>query len=307
MISLLLTLFISLFSLGASINSIEEPKENIIYLNDNINYKGLKEYDDYAVLSSYELCNHVTFNALKAVIIDTMNAFPLDEGNTFTGGYYYNSIIFCDVNLNNLTSFNTLCYYYSETDHERIYILSYSYNESTQRYDIRSFYISSYTTGYMTFRTLHVPSYQGNPYQFPYSYYSGSLYTQNSEFEQFIKVYKKDPINADHLDNDYYKACTDLNYYDDINNAYNDGYDNGYGTGYQTGYNEGLAHADYDSTALTVFTGIVSIALTPINMFLKIFNFEILGINLTGLISGILTLAVVVIIIRLILGGKKDD
>ena len=87
-------------------------------------------------------------------------------------------------------------------------------------------------------------------------------------------------------------------------NGYNDGYSNGYQGGYNSGYNAG---ANTDATASTIFTGILDVALIPVNVFLTIFNFDVFGINIAGIVSALLTISVVVIIFRFLFGGKKDD
>lgn len=82
------------------------------------------------------------------------------------------------------------------------------------------------------------------------------------------------------------------------------GYNKGYQDGYVDGFNEGFSS---DSTAVTIFNGILNIALVPINLFLGMFNFEILGINISGMVSAILSVCLVIIVIRFITGKKQGD
>lgn len=90
--------------------------------------------------------------------------------------------------------------------------------------------------------------------------------------------------------------------------GYTVGYDEGSGFGYQTGFNDGFTDAyNQDTTAATIFTGILEVGLLPINVFLLIFNYEVFGINISGLVSGLLTIAVVLIIIRLILSKSGGN
>lgn len=86
-------------------------------------------------------------------------------------------------------------------------------------------------------------------------------------------------------------------------NGFNDGYSNGYSEGYSEGY---LSGQDVDSTASTIFTGIIDVGLLPINFFLQILNFEVFGINIGGFVSALMTIAIVVIILRVVMGGKND-
>jgi hypothetical protein len=83
-------------------------------------------------------------------------------------------------------------------------------------------------------------------------------------------------------------------------------YENGYADGYIDGFTAG---SDIDNTAVTIFSGILNIALVPINFFLAMFNFEILGINMSALVSSILSVCLIVIIVRIIFGKKSggDD
>lgn len=91
------------------------------------------------------------------------------------------------------------------------------------------------------------------------------------------------------------------------NTGYNDGFSAGESTGYQTGYTAGLSDGQqYDDTALTIFTGIIEVGLLPVNIFLQMFNYEIFGINISGVVSALLTISIVIIIVRFLL-GKKDD
>lgn len=86
--------------------------------------------------------------------------------------------------------------------------------------------------------------------------------------------------------------------------GYEDGYFNGYGQGSIDGYTEGTSEAAaQNSTAITIFSGILNIGLMPINFFLGILNFEVFGINIGGLVAGFLTIAVALIITRIIFSG----
>jgi len=99
---------------------------------------------------------------------------------------------------------------------------------------------------------------------------------------------------------DGYNSGYDIGYTDGVasqQSAISEAYSNGYSTGYDEG-------SSVNSTAVTIFSGILQVALVPINFFLAIFNFEILGINLSAFIKGIFTIAMTIIIIRTIFGGK---
>lgn len=106
-------------------------------------------------------------------------------------------------------------------------------------------------------------------------------------------------------------------------------YEEGYNLGYQQGYNQGFDDTSHDSsliqewyslgfadgyeegievntTASTIFSGILQVALVPVNFFLGIFNFEILGINIRAFVQALLTIALTIVIIKMFTGGKGD-
>ena len=101
---------------------------------------------------------------------------------------------------------------------------------------------------------------------------------------------------------DFYNQIQEF-IYSNTNN-YNDGYQAGYQSGYTEGYTIG---AEQDETATAIFVGIINIALVPINFFLACLNFEVFGINIGGFVSALLTVAIIVIIVRIIVsGGNKN-
>lgn len=89
--------------------------------------------------------------------------------------------------------------------------------------------------------------------------------------------------------------------------TYDRGYNDGRGDGYAEGFIDGIDEgASMDGTVITIFNGILSVALVPINFFLGIFNFEILGINITGFVTALVSVCVVIVLIRLIFGSKAS-
>lgn len=87
-------------------------------------------------------------------------------------------------------------------------------------------------------------------------------------------------------------------------NAFEEGRNVGYGEGYSVGYSEGYSS---DSTIASISTAIMQVGVLPINLFLAFFNYEILGINIAGLVGGALTVACLVIALRTIIGTNKGD
>ena len=106
----------------------------------------------------------------------------------------------------------------------------------------------------------------------------------------------------------YTSSSYDLGYQAGKTDGYSEGFQAGEYSGKQIGYADGIEYAhSQDHTALTIFTGICTVAMLPVNMFLTIFNFEVFGINIGGFISSFLTIAIVIIIIRMVTGKKSDD
>lgn len=84
------------------------------------------------------------------------------------------------------------------------------------------------------------------------------------------------------------------------NNGYGEGFDNGENTGYGNGYIAGLETAD-NTTFLSLIGATID---APIKAFRGLFNFELLGVNMISLITGLFTLCVIVAIVKICLGGK---
>lgn len=93
-----------------------------------------------------------------------------------------------------------------------------------------------------------------------------------------------------------YKAGTD--YGNSL--GYSSGYDAGQNVGYQNGYNKGIN----DSDSYTFYNLFGSVLDAPVNVFTSLFNFELLGVNLLGLITGLFTLSFIILLLKLCLGGK---
>ena len=81
-------------------------------------------------------------------------------------------------------------------------------------------------------------------------------------------------------------------------------FDSGETYGYVNGYNEGLNDVGNVAHMNTIFTGIIDIALMPVNFFLKILNFEVFGINIGGFVTGLFTITIVIILFRMFFGGS---
>lgn len=83
-------------------------------------------------------------------------------------------------------------------------------------------------------------------------------------------------------------------------NIYNSGFESGKTAGYNDGYNAGK-----DVSGNYTFLGLIGAVFdAPIEAFKGLFNFEILGTNMQGFVLALLTLSVIIVIIKIALGGK---
>lgn len=140
------------------------------------------------------------------------------------------------------------------------------------------------------------------------------------------------------LSSNNYEIGRFYGFYDNtqMNVAYSNGYSEGYDVGYNVGYNEGVVrgeenaqnpsssiyqtiygagyqkgyadatnvYSNQSAVANTIFNGIFTVGMLPVNVFLGFMDWEVFGINIGGLVSGLISVAIVVIIIRFILGHK---
>lgn len=91
------------------------------------------------------------------------------------------------------------------------------------------------------------------------------------------------------------------------NEGYQNGYadgekagsETGYGQGYEIGYNAGYSSGQASSTNLWSY--ILTIGQAPFEFMKDMLNFEIFGVDIIGLVSSLLTAALVVTIIRIFL------
>lgn len=114
------------------------------------------------------------------------------------------------------------------------------------------------------------------------------------------------------VDESDYSYVADGGYHDGYVDGFNAGVSEGSQEGRENGYYDGFKDAkelyeNQDATVNSIFQGILSIGLIPVEFFMSIFNFSVLGVNITSIVSAILTLMVLVILMRIILGGKGKE
>lgn len=85
------------------------------------------------------------------------------------------------------------------------------------------------------------------------------------------------------------------------NQAYNDGFSNGRNAGYQQGFNAGVN----DNNDYSFFGLIGAVFDAPISAFKGLLSFEVFGVDMTAFVSSLFALAIIVVIIKIALGGGK--
>ena len=100
--------------------------------------------------------------------------------------------------------------------------------------------------------------------------------------------------------NEGFKGGKTEGYSSGLDEGYSNGFAEGKTNGYDIGYNAGVnAGQDYSFSAL--FGAVFDV---PIQAFKGLFNFEIFGVNMTSFVSSLLALCVIVVIVKICLGGK---
>lgn len=196
----------------------------------------------------------------------------------------------------------------------------FKYTSSTLYYPQVVFYFQSRTATDLTFPQIdNIPTFSVSIEEFNRHFYYTSLLTTKGRIVTFNFGFNDYDFGFDdgYLTgynegyNSGYSSGTDYGY----NNGYDVGYQAGvdsqqqaitdaYNNGYSAGYNDGFST---DSTTATIFSGILQVGMLPVNVLLAIFNFEILGINLSAFISAIFTVCLTVIVIRTVTGGKNSE
>lgn len=114
-------------------------------------------------------------------------------------------------------------------------------------------------------------------------------------------------VSVNDLSGEFYNSGYNNGYLDakegfdeEKTNIYNSGFESGKIAGYNDGYNAGKDVSDNYT-----FLGLIGAVFdAPIEAFKGLFNFDILGVNMQGFVLAMLTLAVIIIVIRIALGGK---
>lgn len=136
-------------------------------------------------------------------------------------------------------------------------------------------------------------------------YLQFSFYSESFNSDLSTRTYYVTP--SDLTDNQYYQEGYSAGQTNGYNTGYNvgqsEGYNQGYNVGQNVGYNSGYTAGSEDSNQYT-FLNLVSATIdAPVKYFQSLFNFELLGVNLQGFLTGLFTLCVIVTVVKLCLGG----
>ena len=136
---------------------------------------------------------------------------------------------------------------------------------------------------------------------------STTFYDLSNELD-FSNLFNQIQNYVDSLNSESYGSFT-TGYDEGYNNGYSQGLEDGGSSGYQTGYADGYSQGvSQDGAMSAIFGGIINIALLPINFFLAMLNFEVFGINIGSFVASLMTIAIVVMVIRMIFsGGNKSS
>lgn len=142
-------------------------------------------------------------------------------------------------------------------------------------------------------------------YDYDFLSLSGSIVNYNSSVKLYSVTYKSlsdyqlgynTGYSTGVIDGSNQTAISKDNYY---SNYYGEG-GNGYNVIYQQGYNDGEESASPESFDNAFKTTAALILNSPYTVLHNVFNFEFLGINIFGLISFLITCAVILFVIKLV-------
>lgn len=211
----------------------------------------------------------------------------------------------CDLKTYNISNDTFTSVFHSNAYNN--YFESSLVNEPNNNLEMSWYLSQTSNNGTLTFSTRWYDSYTDETSGLTVSY-SNPIYGTNA----FVKFPNSMVISFD-LDNLQNQLTNAFNM---ANGGYNTGYEVGYGvgssegfaSGYESGYADGFASGvETDETAFTIFNGILTIGMIPINVFLAMFDFTVLGINISNFVMSLLTVLVTIWVIRVITGSGGNE
>lgn len=255
--------------------------------------------------------NHSLYNSAYATAYPYFIEFDLETYlNTLQEQDFYNAYFSTLFSLDNyfltitdnVNLFNSF-YYYSMNDDPNIMNLYIEMNLNL----IGHIFSASYTNVVSNFPYKDINNFIYSSFDNQKTYYLTAGGINNTFIRNYTSSNTINTLNAIYNDGELFKATYKSPSNENFTNGYNQGFKDGEKTGYSNGYSNGLNDGIKDNTIFNIFNGILNIAMVPVNFFLSIFNFEILGINMAGFVSALLTISIVIFLLRLIKGSKTDD
>lgn len=266
----------------------------------------------FCALNQYGIFNHSLYNSAYATAYPYFIEFNLETylADTLQEQDYYNAYFLTLFSLDNyyltitdnVNLFNSF-YYYSMNDYPETMNLYIEMNLNLIGRDFTSSY--SNVVADFPYKDIYNRVYSSFENQKTYYLTKGGI--NNTFLRNYTSANTVNILNAIYNDGELFKATYKSPSNENFTNGYNQGYKDGEKTGYSNGYSNGLNDGIKDNTVFNIFNGILNIAMVPVNFFLSIFNFEILGINMAGFVSALLTISIVIFLLRLIKGSKTDD
>lgn len=131
----------------------------------------------------------------------------------------------------------------------------------------------------------------------------GSLSTWNTTRWWEYRVYYLN-ANTQYNNNDYYKQGFYNGQQQGLSIGQTEGYNNGFNAGQTEGFNAGYVEGLNTGSNFTFNSLISSVIDVPVRTFTNLFDFDLLGVNLASFFYALLTMCVVIVILKLALGGK---
>ena len=237
-------------------------------------------------------------------------SFSTNEDGRYIGfdAYYSDTNISSSNNILNLSTFTDYGVWHFVSDYVAYpynnYIFYVYYLEQNFNFNVVRIEISGglgWGTDNIYVNTIYF--YDNNGYSFKFEV----VMSKNNEVVNpyyYLPTSRTYYLTGDISSDSYYQQGYQTGFETGLNSGKEQGYTNGYNSGYQDGeligYNNGINTANIYSFS-NLLTAVVE---APVNVFISLLDFNIMGYNLLSIVAGLLTLGVVVLVIKLCLGGK---
>lgn len=184
----------------------------------------------------------------------------------------------------------------------KYFCFSYKLSSSLFNYNVVSirFYSDSYDTG---LAYNHIQFIDNNTHYLDVSFTCNYISLDSNRLLRDRVYYLSNNFQDNELYNQGFLAGESTGYRTGYSDGVNVGYNEGYSVGNDIGYNNGFSDGVEDSNQYTFMNLLSATIDAPVKYFQSLFNFELLGVNLQGFLTGLFTLCIIVAIVKLCLGG----